>query len=410
MSLKCFFAWILALILQKLISMKKRNLLFVCVFIVTFIVTSIFSSYQQISQLENGLVVGYDDIVTANSEKKFGEFFTAELDENDCSVGGEKVKENTVVFKLFGIIPIKKIVVELLDDEEYYVGGVPIGLSINADGAIVVSNENHDKTCFKDGDIITQINGVNIESLDHIRDMLQNASNEIEITYIRKNRQFKTIVNISENLDGKVELGLWVKDDVSGVGTLTFINKNTHKYGALGHPIVEANGGNVVPVCDGEVFECNLIGINKGKKNDPGELRCVFLSNSKCKGNIVSNTKFGISGNMGDITGLVDENVTAKLGGRLGVKVGDAKIVSSISGIREEYNIEIIKANYQKSEGDKSIVFRVVDERLLDLTGGIVQGMSGSPIMQDGKIIGAVTHVFLTDPTKGYGVYIDWMI
>ena len=113
---------------------------------------------------------------------------------------------------------------------------------------------------------------------------------------------------------------------------------------------------------------------------------------------------------MNETNSPVDENVTAKLGGRLGVKMGNAKIVSSISGIREEYDIEIIKANYQKSADDKSMVFRVKDKRLLELSGGIVQGMSGSPIMQDGKIIGAVTHVFLNDPTKGYGVYVDWMI
>ena len=113
---------------------------------------------------------------------------------------------------------------------------------------------------------------------------------------------------------------------------------------------------------------------------------------------------------MKECSGLVDENLTAKLGGRLGVTMGKAKIVSSISGIREEYDIEIIKAKYQKNADDKSLVFRVKDKRLIELTGGIVQGMSGSPIMQNGKIIGAVTHVFMSDPTKGYGVYVDWMM
>ena len=113
---------------------------------------------------------------------------------------------------------------------------------------------------------------------------------------------------------------------------------------------------------------------------------------------------------MSNLDGLVDENLTAKLGGRLSVTPGKATIVSDISGIKEEYEIEIIKANYQKKANDKSLVFRVKDKRLLDLTGGIVQGMSGSPIMQNGKIVGAVTHVFLSDPTKGYGVYCDWML
>lgn len=389
--------------------MKKRYLMLICVFVVSFIVTSIFTPLQQILQLEDGFSASYEDIETANTEKTFGDFFTAQLKEKDCTVGGEKAKQGEVVFKLFGFIPVKKVVVEFNNDEEYYIGGVPIGLSINTSGAIVVSNEDDSCTKLKDGDIITHINGQQLNSLENVQELLQKSEDEIEIEFLRKNKSLKTLVETSRDDEGVIKLGLWVKDDVSGIGTLTFVNKNSHEYGALGHPIVDASGGNVVPVACGDVYECNLIGINKGKKNSPGELRCIFLSNAKSKGTIESNSKFGINGVLEDVTGLVDENLTAKLGGRLGVKLGDAKIVSSISGIREEYDVEIIKANYQKSADDKSIVFRVTDKRLLDMTGGIVQGMSGSPILQDGKIIGAVTHVFLTDPTKGYGVYVDWM-
>ena len=201
-----------------------------------------------------------------------------------------------------------------------------------------------------------------------------------------------------------------MKDNITGVGTLTFVNKNTNEYGALGHAIVDDVGGNIVPVSNGNVYSCNLIGINKGQKNNPGQLRCVFVQNGKTKGSIASNSKFGIKGVMTNTSGLVDENLTAKIGGRFSVTPGKATIVSDISGIKEEYEIEIIKANYQKKANDKSIVFRVTDKRLLNLTGGIVQGMSGSPIMQNGKIVGAVTHVFLSDPTKGYGVYCDFML
>ena len=127
-------------------------------------------------------------------------------------------------------------------------------------------------------------------------------------------------------------------------------------------------------------------------------------------GTVSLNTKYGIFGKLNENENLVDKNLKLQLGGRLSVKPGKAKIISSVSGIREEYDIEIIKANYQSVSDDKSIFFRVKDERLINLTGGIVQGMSGSPIIQNDKIIGAVTHVFLSDPTKGYGVYTDWMI
>ena len=366
---------------------------------------------QEIMSLENGFLVELNDIESVNENKTFGDFFKAELKEKEKIVGGQKVKQGEVVFKLFGFIPVKKVDVVLANDDEYYVGGVPIGLSICSDGAIVVSEENDVATSLKEGDIITQINGQEIESLNQIEDILQESGEEAEVKFLRKNKELKTLIKTTRDENsGKLKLGLWVKDDITGVGTLTFVNKKTKEYGALGHPIVEANSGNVVPVANGNIYECNLIGINKGKRNAPGELRCVFVSNSKSKGTIENNSKFGINGVLSDVKGLVDENVTAKLGGRLGVKMGKAYIASSISGIREEYEIEIIKANYQKSADDKSIVFRVKDKRLLEMTGGIVQGMSGSPIIQDGKIVGAVTHVFLNDPTKGYGVYVDWMV
>ena len=391
--------------------MKKYSITFFSLFLIVFLCCSIYFPMQEIMSLENGFLVEINDIESVNENKTFGDFFKAELKEKEKIVGGQKVKQGEVVFKLFGFIPVKKVDVVLASDDEYYVGGVPIGLLICSDGAIVVSEENDIATSLKEGDIITQINGQEIESLSQIEDILQESGEEAEVKFLRKNKELKTLIKTTRDENsGKLKLGLWVKDDITGVGTLTFVNKKTKEYGALGHPIVEANSGNVVPVANGNIYECNLIGINKGKRNAPGELRCVFVSNSKSKGTIENNSKFGINGVLSDVKGLVDENVTAKLGGRLGVKMGKAYIASSISGIREEYEIEIIKANYQKSADDKSLVFRVKDKRLLEITGGIVQGMSGSPIIQDGKIVGAVTHVFLNDPTKGYGIYVDWMV
>ena len=199
-----------------------------------------------------------------------------------------------------------------------------------------------------------------------------------------------------------------MRDDVSGIGTLTYVNKQTNAFAALGHAITDND--NDVDVAGGSVYNCKLLGIDKGEKNNPGQLRCMFLQSDEVKGEIYKNTKYGVYGRIDNLEGLVDPNLTLKLGGRLSVKPGKAYIVSSVSGIREEYEIEIIKASYQAKANDKSLVFRVKDRRLLELTGGIVQGMSGSPIVQNGKLIGAVTHVFMADPTKGYGVYSDWMV
>ena len=386
--------------------MNKKNfwisyifLWLTCLMLITMPIINIF-------QIEGNFLANYDDINSANSNGLFGSYITGELVEQEHKVDSQSAKTGEIVFKLFGFIPIRKLQVVMAGDDDYYIGGAPIGLSISTDGVIVISDEGD--SCLKEGDIITKINGSKIDDVDDIEEALS-STDEAEVTFLRKNKEVKALVKVLKD-DEKYRLGLVVKDNITGVGTLTFVNKDSGEYGALGHAVVDETGGNVVPVKEGKVYSCNLIGINKGQKNNPGQLRCLFLQNDKNKGDIVGNGKFGINGTMKDVDGLVDKNLTAKIGGRLSVMPGKATIISDISGIKEEYEIEIIKANYQKKANDKSLVFRVKDKRLLNLTGGIVQGMSGSPIMQNGKIVGAVTHVFLSDPTKGYGVYADWML
>ena len=174
--------------------------------------------------------------------------------------------------------------------------------------------------------------------------------------------------------------------------------------------ITDYETGAFVPAKSGKVYPCNVVGLEKGEKGSPGEIKGVFMQGKSQKGTIEKNTEFGVFGNITDKSKIIDLNKTAEVASRLTMKPGKATLISSISGVSEEYEIEIIKANYQPSSSDKSFVFRVTDKRLLNLTGGIIQGMSGSPIMQNGKVVGAVTHVFVSDPTKGYGVYIDWML
>ncbi len=387
-------------------KMKRKQFWISYIFLWLTCIMLIAMPVIDILQIEDNFLVNYEDVESANENHMFGSYITGKLNQKEQSVGTDKVKSGEIVFKLFGFIPIRKISVVMASDDDYYIGGTPIGLSIVTDGAIVISDNNDS---IQEGDIITKINGKDFNEIDDFQNVLS-GNDEAEVTYLRKNKEFKTLVKVLKDKKNKYKLGLTVKDSVTGVGTLTFVNKNTKEYGALGHAIVDEIGGNIVPIESGKVYPCNLIGINKGQKNNPGQLRCVFVQNGKDKGSIVNNTKFGINGTLSNLNGLVDENLTAKIGGRLSVKPGRATIVSDISGIKEEYEIEIIKANYQKKANDKSLVFRVTDKRLLSLTGGIVQGMSGSPIMQNGKIVGAVTHVFLSDPTKGYGVYCDFML
>ena len=383
----------------------KKAFIFLCFLTVLTLSMSLIEPVRMINSFDEEFLTNSQELASANKNHVFGRLVSAKLKNKTTQVDGQNDAKGEVVFKLFGIIPIKRITVTIAGDDEFYVGGVPIGIVLNTDGAIVLSDEND---IFKEGDIITKLNGQDFDSLEEMSNQVQN-NDEIEIDFLRKNKPLKTLVKTKQCENGK-KLGLWVKDDVSGIGTLTFVNKKTKEYGAIGHPILESNSGNIIPVENGKIYKCNLIGINKGRRNEPGELRCIFSQAEEGKGDVVSNSKVGLNGTLSSTSGLVDENKTATLGGRLGVKMGKAKIVSAVSGIPEEYDIEIIKANYQKKSSDKSLVFRVTDKRLLALTGGIVQGMSGSPIMQDGKIIGAVTHVFMSDPSKGYGIYVDWML
>lgn len=398
--------------------MKKKRLIFMT-FVVLIISVLSNISFDKLFNLPDEFYVNYQEIEKANEDNLFGKMINISLEEAEISTGEEKQSESVVIFKLFGFLPIKKVKVKMIPEQEVYIGGMPIGLSLQTDGALVVSDTTIDaceeirvnkNKYFKNGDIIKEINGVKVESLDDISVILQeNNADTVNILYQRNNQDKTADVQLLKDNDGKYKMGIWVRDDISGIGTLTFVQKEDNKFAALGHAVTTGQNENIIPLTGGEIFNASLVSIQKGEKNCPGELRCVFVQKDK-QGEIIKNTKVGLYGRLDNIENLIDTNKIATLGGRLSVKPGKAKIVSSVSGIQEEYDIEIIKANFQSKSDDKSMVIRVTDKRLLDLTGGIVQGMSGSPIIQNGKVVGAVTHVFISDPTKGYAVYSDWMI
>ena len=398
---------------------KKNKAIFISyIFLIVFLISSLFGSFNfaPLNKLPDNFYTNLEEIENLNKDKSLGQFYSAEFENDKLETGEKSEKSGTVVFKLFGFIPVKKVKVDILPEEEVFIGGVPIGLNVSTKGAIVVSNTIVDpesgkvasNKILKNGDIILKINGTDLTSVSDLEEFLNNSLDQkpFTIEILRNNKPKTLTINYIKNQDN--HLGVWVKDDLSGIGTLTFVKPDL-SFVALGHPVTDASGENTIPLSEGSVYNCSLLGIEKGQINKPGQLKCLFTQSQK-NGNITKNTKFGIVGKYDDSSQVVDTNLSARLGGRLSVRPGKACIVSSVSGIREEYEIEIIKASYQATEDDKSMVFRVTDKRLLELTGGIVQGMSGSPILQNGKIVGAVTHVFLKDPTKGYGVYADWML
>ena len=206
-------------------------------------------------------------------------------------------------------------------------------------------------------------------------------------------------------------MGLWVRDDAAGVGTLTYIRKDNKRFGALGHAICDIDTKVPFSVNDGKMYRSNIIGIKRGRQGVPGELKGLFVKNQNIEAVVDKNSEFGVFGTVTKTSKLLSENQLFEIGGRLTARPGKAKIRVGLEGQKiEEYDIEIVKTNYQNISKQKSMVIKVIDKKLLEKTGGIVQGMSGSPIIQNGKLVGAVTHVFVNDPKRGFGVYLDWMI
>ena len=402
--------------------MFKKFFLKICglTLAICFVVIGLNVNFSDIFSLPTNSIVSYNDIETINDNKIFGKYVNAEL--ADIKVGNDKTSYGKLWLKLFGFLPLKQINVEVTKGEDVFVGGIPLGFSIKTKGLLIVgsntvlSNSGGVETIksieLKEGDIILQINGVDIVDYEQIPEILnQNEGKRSKLSILRNGEIFTCDIVPEKDLQsGDYKIGLWVKDNASGIGTLTFVKKSNNRFGALGHPITDFETGVEIPVQEGNIYRCSLVGINKEEKNNPGELRCIFLQGVNNKGEIEKNTKFGVYGTVTELENIVDYNLTAEIGSRMTVKTGKASIVSSVSGVREEYSIEIIKTSYQPESDDKSFVFRVTDKRLLSLTGGILQGMSGSPILQNGKLIGAVTHVFVSDPTKGYGIYADWMV
>ena len=228
---------------------------------------------------------------------------------------------------------------------------------------------------------------------------------------MRNGRRLTLQAALPASADGRRRLGVWVRDSTAGVGTLSYIDPASGAYGALGHAIVDGDTGDLLPVADGAIMKASVIGVAKGQSGQAGELKGSFLKENEQIGTLRLNCIYGIYGTMDmPVTGLLYPE-GLPVGTRQQAHAGPASIISTVDGEGpKEYEIEILRCFSQDKPSQKGMVLRVTDERLLLKTGGIVQGMSGSPILQDGRVIGAVTHVYLSDAAQGYGMYIEWML
>lgn len=406
--------------------MKVKKVLFVSILIIIamFITALILPSIREVNKLPNEMVVTYSDILDANDNNQFSPAINLELPKNiDVSSTGE-LTDTTMSIKLFNLFTIKKVKVKLLVDTDVYVGGETVGFNLFSEGVICVGSnavvtkdgtkEPIKESGILDGDAILKIEDIEIESIqdiDRIINLPNLAGKELTLTVKRGGEEIKTkITPVFDLFSQKYKLGLWVRNNASGVGTLTYVKMSDYRFGAVGHPIVDSSLGENFNVDSGNIYKCSLLGIKKGEKNNPGEIRSSINLSDDAIGLADTNCKYGVYGNILTKT-FIDASRTANLGGRLSVKTGDAQIYCALdNGGIKAYDVKIVKANKQKTADDKSLTIKVTDKELLEKTGGIIQGMSGSPIVQNGKLIGAVTHVFVNDPTMGYGVYIDWMI
>lgn len=381
-------------------------------------------SIKKVNALPDDMIVTYSDIYEANETDEFSPLINLELPKNLDVSTTDDLTDTTLSVKLFNLFTIKKVNVRLLNDTDVYVGGETVGFNLYSEGVICVGSnpiqtsegakEPIVSSDIQDGDAIIKIEDIEIESIqdiDRIINLPNYAGKELNITIMRNEQTFDTkITPVFDVLSQKYKLGLWVRNNASGVGTLTYVKQSDFRFGAVGHPIIDSSLGNNFNVDSGKIYKCRLLGIKKGEKNNPGEIRSSINLSDDALGIADTNCKYGVYGNILNKS-IIDASRTATLGGRLSVKLGYAKIYCAIGeeGVKA-YDIKIIKANKQNSADDKSMTIKVTDKELLEKTGGIIQGMSGSPIVQNGKVVGAVTHVFMSDPTRGYGVYIDWMI
>lgn len=298
-----------------------------------------------------------------------------------------------------------------------------VGLKLYTQGVLVVGIseiEGEDNKTYKpfedagieQGDSILEINNEEVDSTQKLLACVSKSHGKpMKVTYLKDGEEKSATITPVKTGDNTYKLGLWVRDAAAGVGTLSFYDMQTKSVVSLGHGIQDIDTGEMVDISSGEFVTSTIVNIKRGEKNNPGKIE-GSIENSKDIGDIYGNTKFGVYGHLPK-DGLIslEEANAMEIAGRNEIKEGDASVICSLEdGKKEEYAVKIQKLFRNNNENNKSMIVKVTDQRLLDKTGGIIQGMSGSPILQNGKLIGVLTHVLVSDPTTGYGVFADLMI
>lgn len=322
--------------------------------------------------------------------------------------------------RILGFIPFKEIKITPAESTSVYVSGSTVGIYMETKGVLIIdtgeiiSREGTSlepaKNIVKPGDYIVAFNQQSIKNKQELLKDLSFLDGEpVTLDVIRDGKQIPLSLTPVKDAAGAYKLGIWVRDNTQGIGTLTYVDGNGN-YGALGHGISDVDTGELLHINKGALYQAEILGIQKGETGSPGELSgLIRYEPGRIIGNIEKNSKNGIYGNLS--AGIKNTDLKKlPVAYKQELEIGPASILCCVDGQAKEYRVEITRIDMNHEDTNKSFVIHVTDERLLELTGGIVQGMSGSPVIQNGKVIGAVTHVFVQDATSGYGIFIENML
>ena len=337
-----------------------------------------------------------------------------------------KVKANEIDtyqmdLKLFGILPYKNVDVEVIQDKMLIPSGIPIGIYVKTSGVLVVGIGEFEnsagkkvspaKYALQKGDYILKVNGEAMENKKHfIRTVEESEGEDMVLTIKRGGEVTDIMVTPDANQNKEWKMGIWVRDNAQGIGTLTYEDTD-NSFGALGHGINDVDTSLLMNLEEGTLYRTEIVGITRGSNGSPGELTgYIEYDSDNVIGEITENTTEGIFGICDEEVGEESSFEPIPIALKQEIVLGPAQIICSVTGEPEFYDVEIVEVNLDRDNINRGIVVQVVDEKLLTLTGGIIQGMSGSPIIQNGKLVGAVTHVLVNDSTKGYGIFIEEML
>ncbi len=324
-----------------------------------------------------------------------------------------------VEFELLGVIPVASAKVNSVKEDTVCVLGTPFGIKIYSDGVMVVGISDIEaggrlvnpssEAGIRQGDIILTINGVEVSSNNDVALCVEESGGKSLKFEIKRDAAVltKTVSPVYSEADGKYKIGLWVRDSSAGIGTLTFYHPASNTVAGLGHAISDADTGEIIPLNYGELVGAEILDVTKGENGCPGELKGCFLSNTI--GEFTENCPTGVYGSVYDAKYVSGGSL--QIGYKQEIEKGKAQIYATVDGTSPKlYNCVIERIELNDTGKTKNMTVRITDEELLQTTGGIVQGMSGSPILQNGKLIGAITHVFVDDPTKGYAIFAENML